>query len=180
MTLRTAVIDVADWHLAIPLKATSGTLDFSDTLLTIALTPILGGDPIATANSEAGTLTFVPAAGLVPAYFALDLRVKDRTLRVGRPTHVVGDVLRHPDPLMPLYVEWVGRVSLTVLPGSNSTGIATPAFAPVLTDAQPYDARILTAPMVVGPQGAPAYPAFDPILDEGKALRIVDGVPTWA
>ncbi|KAB1079401.1 hypothetical protein [Methylobacterium soli] len=180
MTLRTSVIDTADWRLAIPLQAPGDPLDFSGTLLTIALTPILGGPPIATADSEAGTLAFMPASGAIPAYFALDLRVKDRTWRISAPTDVVGDVLRHPDPAFPAYIEWLGRVRLKVLPGSNSSGIAAAAgFSPVLIDAQPYDGRIVTAPMAFGPQGVPAYPAFDPIADEGKALRIVDGVPTW-
>ena len=155
MTLATTVIDSADWSLAIPIATAPGeTIDFSGTLLTIALTPILGGEPIATADSTAGTLTFVPAAGLVPAYFALDLRVKDRTWRVSRITKVMGDILRHPDPAFPLYIEWLGRVSLTVRPGSNSSGIALPSMAPVLTDAQPYDGRIVATPMLVGPQGA--------------------------
>lgn len=173
MTLTTSVIDSADWHLAVPLAAQPGEIvDFSGTLLTIALTPILGGEPIATADSDAGTLVFVPAAGNVPAYFALDLRVKDRTWRVGRPTKVVGDILRHPDPAFPLYIEWLGRVSLTVLPGSNSAGIGAPAFAPVLTDAQPYDARIVATPMLIGPQGASGAPTYQAVTVENNILAI--------
>jgi hypothetical protein len=77
-------------------------------------------------------------------------------------------------------VEWLGRIELLVLPGSSSEAIALAAQSPVLLDAQPYDGRIVTVPMLIGPQGPPAYPAFDSLTDEGKALRIVGGVPTWA
>jgi hypothetical protein len=80
----------------------------------------------------------------------------------------------------PERIEWLGRIEFFVEPGSNSSGIATPARAPVLSSGQPYDGRIVTAPMIVGPQRPPAYPAFDPLTDEGKALRIVGGVPRGA
>lgn len=176
--LSTAVIDTSNWHLAIPLQTTGDSVDFSGTLLTIALTPILGGTPIATADSEAGTLTFVLAAGLVPAYSALDLRVKDRTWRVGRPTHVVGDILRRPDRMMPLHVEWLGRISLTVQPGSSSTGIAAASQAPVLINAQPYDGRIVAAPMLAGLQGPSGLPPIpSDAASKTYTLALVAGVP---
>lgn len=149
----TAVIDVADWLLAVPIQPVSGqTVDFSGTALSLALTPTFGGDPIAVASSEDGSLTFVP--GAVP-YFAINLRVADRTWRVSRTTTIFGDILRHPDPTNPDHVEWLGRLTLRVNPGSNSTGIATPATSPVLIPAQPYEGRLVAAPVIVGPQGVP-------------------------
>lgn len=172
MSTRTAVIDTADWVLAVPLEASGNPLNFSGTSLSIALTPIFGGPPIARAQSADGSLTFVPATADTLAYFAINLRVKDRTWRVARQTAVDGDILRHPDPGNPLYTEWLGRVSLTVAPGSGSTGILTPAQAPVLTDIQPYDGRIVTAPMALGIQGATGAPRYQIITDASGTLAI--------
>ncbi|KQP67590.1 hypothetical protein ASF52_19035 [Methylobacterium sp. Leaf112] len=173
----TAVIDTADILLAQPITVAPGeTIDFSGTALTVDFASIRGGAVVMSASTADGTLAFV--GGAAP-YFRIDLRVADRTWRIARPTSVRGDILRRPDPMNPAQVEWLGRIELRVLPGSISDAIILPAQSPVLIDAQPYDGRIVTAPMVMGPQGAPAYPAYDPILDEGKTLRIVAGVPTW-
>jgi len=174
----TAVIDTADILLAQPIAVRPGeTIDFSGTALSVDFTPIRGGPVVMSASTADGTLAFV--GGDAP-YFRIDLPVAGRTWRVERPTAVRGDILRRPDPMNPAQIEWLGRTELLVLPGSSSAAIALAAQAPVLLDAQPYDGRIATAPMLIGPQGSPAYPAFDPLTDEGKALRIVGGVPTWA
>ncbi|AWN43178.1 hypothetical protein DK389_25125 [Methylobacterium durans] len=177
-----SVIDTADWLLAVPIATLPGQdLDLSDTLLTVALTPTLGGAPIATASSEAGTLTFVPATDDVPPYFAIDLRVADRTWRIGRPTVVLGDIKRHPDPGNLARTEWVGRVELKVHPGSDSTGLAGGGYAPVLIPAQPYENRLVTAPLMIGPQGAPgALPALPPDAStKTYTLAAVNGALTW-
>lgn len=177
----TSVIDSADWLLAVPIAAGSD-LDLSDTPLTVALTPTLGGSPIATASSQNGTLTFVPASGEVGPYFAIDLRVKGRAWRIGRPTVVVGDIKRHPDPGDLDRTEWVGRVELMVHPGSDSSGIAANSFAPVLIPAQPYDARLLTNPVFLGPQGAPGtmLPALPPDAStKTYRLSAVNGTLAW-
>lgn len=185
MTITTAVIDTADWPLAVPLQPAAGRpIDFSGSTLTIALTPIFGGPVVAEASSADGSLTFVPASGAVPAYFALDLPVAGRAWRIGRPTTVAGDILRRPDPDGPA-VEWLGRVTLRVLPGSDSSAIAQAAPAPVLIDAQPYDGRIATAPMLVGPQGARGPIGNLPPLpvDAGTktyTLIAVNGFLAWA
>ncbi|TXN33888.1 hypothetical protein [Methylobacterium sp. WL19] len=149
----TAVIDNADWLLAVLIQPVSGqTVDFSGTALFLALTPTFGGDPIAIASSEDGSLTFVPGA---TPYFAIDLRVADRTWRVSRVTSVLGDILRYPDPANPDHVEWLGRLALRVHPGSSSSGIVSEATSPVLIPAQPFEGRLVAAPVIVGPQGVP-------------------------
>lgn len=173
----TSVLDTADWLLAIPVKQASGeAIDFSGTALSLAFTPVFGGEPIATASSTDGSLSFVP--GLNP-YFAVNLPVANRTWRVSAITTVFGDVLRQPDPLNHLLVEWLGREALRVHPGSNSSGIASAASSPVLIPAQPYDGRLVMTPLIVGPQGAPGAPPFGPS-DEGKSLKIVNGSLAWA
>lgn len=178
MTNATAVIDTADILLAQPITVAPGeTIDFSGTALSIDFAPIRGGPVVMSASTADGTLAFV--GGATP-YFRIDLPVAGRAWRVARPTAVRGDILRQPDPASPAQIEWLGRIDLIIHPGSDSSGIAGAAQAPVLIPAQPYDGRIVTAPMLIGPQGPPAYPAFDPLTDEGKALRIVGGVPTWA
>jgi hypothetical protein len=160
----TPVIDTADWLLAVPVQTVAGqTVDFSGTVLSLALTPTFGGDPIAVASSEDGSLTFVP--GAVP-YFAIDLRVADRTWRVSRTTTIFGDILRYPDPANSDHVEWLGRLALRVNPGSNSTGIATPATSPVLIPAQPYEGRLVATPVIVGPQGVPGERGADSTIQE--------------
>jgi hypothetical protein len=127
--MTTNVLDCADWLLAQPAQAT-GALDLSGTPFTLALTSIFGGLPVATASSENETLVFVPAVGSLPAYFAIDMRVADRTWRTPRAVTVRGDTLRQPEPDR---TEWVGRITFVVEPGSGSTGIATAAMAPVLS-----------------------------------------------
>lgn len=149
----TAVIDVADWLLAVPIQPVAGqAVDFSGTALSLALTPVFGGDPIAVASSADGSLTFV--SGPAP-YFAIDLRVADRTWRVSRVTSVLGDILRQPNSANPDHVEWLGRLALRVHPGSSSSGIASLATSPVLILAQPYEGRLVAEPVIVGPQGVP-------------------------
>ena len=154
----TVVIDSADWLLAIPVRATDGSdVDFSATPLSIAFRPINGGSVVCEATTEDGMLEFVAATTMpaVDAYCRVDLRVAARTWTVSAPTAVYGDLKRHPDPLNPLREEWLGRVALTVHPGSDSAGIAAVASTPILLPIQPYDGRIVAAPMLVGPQGAP-------------------------
>lgn len=147
----TAVIDTADILLAQPIAVRPGeTIDFSGTALSVDFAPISGGGVVMSASTEDGTLAFV--GGEAP-YFQIDLPVAGRTWRIARPTAVRGDILRRPDPANPAQIEWLGRVDLLVQPGSNSSAIALKAQAPILLDRQPYDGRIVTAPMVVGPQG---------------------------
>ena len=148
----TSVLDTADWSLAIPL-ASPGPLDFSGGRLKAAVTTVQGGAPIATATSDDGSLAFVPASGSRAAYFKVDLPVEGRTWRTKTVVSVAADILWYPDPNDPAPADWLGRVFFVVHPGTNSAGIALPAQAPVLIPAQPYEGRIATEPMVVGPQG---------------------------
>ena len=180
----TAVIDTADWLLAIPVRAADGTsVDFSATPLSIDFRPINGGPVVCSASTAVGTLAFVAATTMpaVDAYFRLDLRVAARTWTVSAPTAVYGDLKRHPDPLDPAREEWLGRVALTVHPGSDSAGITAVASTPILLPVQPYDGRILAAPLLVGPQGAPgALPALP--ADAGTVdytLGLVGGALAW-
>ncbi|WP_407529454.1 hypothetical protein [Methylobacterium oryzisoli] len=178
----TAVIDTADWPLAIPVRAADGTsVDFSTTPLSIGFRPINGGPVVTSASTAAGTLAFVAATSTVDAYFRLDLRVAARTWTVSAPTAVYGDLKRHPDPQNPASEEWLGRVALTVHPGSDSAGIATAASTPVLLPVQPYDGRIIAAPLLVGPQGAPgALPALPvDVATVDYTLGLVGGELAW-
>lgn len=138
-----------------------------------AVTAVQGGAPVATADSNDGSLVFVPASGSAPAYFTLDLPVAARTFRVKAVTAVAADILWHPDPNDPAPADWLGRVQFRVHPGSGSAGIALPAQAPVLIPAQPYEGRIATEPMVVGPQG----PVDRSYTDE-QVADLIGGAPT--
>lgn len=177
----TRVVDTSAWLLTVPLLPATGTLDFSVGLLTAAFTSTLGGPPIVTASSvdPDNRISFVPATADVAATFLIDLPNDRRTpFTVARPLSVFADIKWHPDPSRPAYNEPVARIELLVEPGTDSTGIATPSGVPVLTPAIYYDERILATPVLVGPQGAPGYPAFTSA-DEGATLKIVNGTLTW-
>lgn len=180
--MHTAVIDSADWLLAVPIKAAAGQgVDFSGTPLSVAFAPAFGGEPVATAQSSDGSLVFVPAAGSVPAHFTIDLPVTDRTWRTDAPVTVVGDILRTPQAG---HTEWLGRVAFVVHPGSASGSVARIGHGPVLLPAQPYDGRVSSAPLIVGPQGAPATGNGLPPLPPDAAsktytLAAVSGVLAW-
>lgn len=177
----TRVVDTSAWLLTVPLLPAAGALDFSVGLLTAAFTSALGGLPIVTASSvdPDNRITFVPATGDAAAVFLIDLPNDRRTpFTVQRPLNVFADIKWHPDPSRPTYNESVARLELLVEPGTDSSGIATASGVPVLTPAVYYDERILATPIIVGLQGAPGYPAFTSA-DEGAALKIVNGTPTW-
>jgi hypothetical protein len=177
----TRVLDTSAWLLSVPLLPAAGTLDFSVGLLTAAFTSTLGGLPIVTASSvdPDNRITFVPATADAVAKFLIDLPNDRRTpFTVQRPLSVFADIKWHPDPTRPAYNEPVARLELLVEPGTDSPGIATPSGVPVLMPAIYYDERILAAPIIVGPQGVPGYPAVTSA-DEGATLKIVNGTPTW-
>lgn len=171
--LNTSVLDTADWTLAVPLLANDGSsLDFSGTLLTATVAPVFGGDAIATVSSATGTLTFVAASGNLPAYFSVRVPVEGRTWRASRPTKAIADVKRHPDPSHLATEEWLGRLNFMIQPGSDSSGIAVSAYAPVLLDVQPYDGHIASPPMVVGPQGVSGAPTYQLVAPAAGVLTI--------
>lgn len=178
----TAVIDTADILLAQPITVAPGeTVDFSGTALSVDFTPIRGGPVVMSASTADGTLAFV--GGATP-YFRIDLPVAGRTWRIERPTAVQGDILRQPDPSNPAQIEWLGRVALLVNPGSNSPALATSDRQGIrLRDVQPYDGRIVTAPMVVGPQGTPGTAGLPPVPADAAtrsySLALVGGVLRW-
>lgn len=177
----TKVVDTSAWLLTVPLLPTAGTLDFSTGLLTAVFRSTLGGTPIVTASSvdPNNKIAFVPATSSVSALFLIDLPNDHRTpFTVPRPQTVFADIKWHPDPSRPTLNEPIARLELLVIPGTDSAGVAVAAGVPVLTPAIYYDERVIAAPIQVGPQGAPGYPAFTSA-DEGKSLRIVNGVPAW-
>lgn len=178
MSNATAVIDTADILLAQPIAARPGeSIDFSGTALSVDFEATPGGGVVMAASTSDGTLAFV--GGPAP-YFRIDLPVAGRTWRIARPTAVRGDILRRPDPSDPSKVEWLGRITFTVNPGSGSPAIAQKAQAPVLLDIQPYDGRIVTAPMAVGPQGPSGLPPIPAdAATKVYGLALVAGVPTW-
>ena len=178
----TKVVDTSAWLLTVPLLPTAGTLDFSGGLLTAVFRATVGGTPIVTASSvdPDNSITFVPASSGAAAVFLLDLPNDRRTpFTVPRPQTVFADIKWHPDPARPALNEPVARLELVVIPGTDSAGVAVAAGVPVLTPAIYYDERIIADPIFVGPQGAPGYPPFTSA-DEGKTLKIVNGVPAWA
>ncbi len=147
------LLDTADWLVAVPVRQPAGQIiDFSDTLLTIALTPKTGGPSIATLTSEGDGITFIPGAA---PYFAITSYVEDRPWRTSKNTTLIGDILRHPDPARPARTEWLGRIEFDVEPGSNSPGVTAPIRNVVLNPVQPYGGRLIRVPLLVGPQGAP-------------------------
>ena len=180
--MTTTVTDTTDWLLAVPLEAAPGTvLDFAGTRVRIAFAQARGGPPIATADTTDGTLSFVPAANGVPAYFAIDLRVSARELRVAAPLYVFGDLEREPDPLHPERKEWLGRIALCVVPGTGSAAIAQAGLRPVLTPAQPYGGRVAADPLLAGPQGALGAlpPAPADAASKTYTLALVNGTLSW-
>lgn len=177
----TKVVDTSAWLLTVPLLPTAGTLDFSTGVLTAEFRASSGGALIVAASSvdPDNSITFKSASGSDPAAFLIDLPNDRRTpFTVPRQTAVFADVKWHPDPSRPSLNEPVGRIELVVIPGTDSPGVAVASGVPVLLPAIYYDERILTTPIVVGPQGAPGYPPFT-AADEGKSLKIVNQRPTW-
>ena len=179
----TKVVDTSAWLLTVPLLPTAGTLDFTNGLLTAEFRSTLGGALIVAASSvdPNNSITFRAASGIDPAVFLVDLPNDRRTpFTVRQQTTVFADIKWHPDPSRPSLNEPVGRIELLVIPGTDSPAIAVAATVPVLLPAIYYDTRILAAPLQIGPQGAPGYPPFNPLTDEGKGLKIVNGVIAWA
>lgn len=181
----TAVIDCADWHLAQPLQPSPGTtLDFSGTRVRIAFAETVGGPAVASADTENGTLAFVPASGGALPYFAITLPVAGRSWRVSAPKRVFGDLRREPDPLNPATIEWLGRIELEIHPGSDSSGIAAKALRPVLLPVQPYGGALALGALQIGPQGAPSPASGLPPLPVDAATRdytlgLIGGALAW-
>jgi hypothetical protein len=153
------VTDTTDWLIAYHFLP-SDDLDLSGTLLRVEFRPVNGGEVVATASSEDGSLVFVPAGNGDPAYFALKIRAKDRAWRVARTTAIKGDVRRYPDPLNPDYVEAIARLDLTVHPGTNSPGVGSPAQNPVLVSINALQSRGANAALILaqGPRGLQGGP----------------------
>ena len=152
MTPPTAVIDTADWRLAVPLKT---ALDLTGSRLTAAMTRDFGGAPAASVDSADGSITWTPdpATGLTSSIVITVPKARRGTWLASQALTLIFDVHRTVEGSDA--DEHLGRSSLYVMPASDSAFVAQRRGGanPIL--AAPYGSAVLLPALQTGPQGRP-------------------------
>lgn len=179
MTPPTAVIDTADWRLAVPLKT---ALDLTGSRLTAAMTRDFGGAPAASVDSADGSITWTPdpATGLTSSIVITVPKARRGTWLASQALTLIFDVHRTVEGSDA--DEHLGRSSLYVMPASDSAFVAQRRGGanPIL--AAPYGSAVLLPALQTGPQGRPglALPPFpDDAATVNYTLSLVDGALVW-